>query len=82
VTKALAHSETAFGGGGLIRRVCDSGKSLGPCSGPTGERKTLVPDAAKGHAFKGTYGSDSDELKTDVCCSNGSGGKVHWFGRR
>jgi hypothetical protein len=32
----------------------------------TRERKTLLRTAVKGHAFKGTYGSVFDELKTDV----------------
>ena len=31
-----------------------------------GERKTLLRTVVKEHAFKGTYGSDSGELKTDV----------------
>jgi hypothetical protein len=35
----------------------------------TDELKTPVPSAFKGHAFKGTYGCDFGELKTDVCCS-------------
>ncbi len=48
----------------------DTDKFSDSCASPTGERKTFVPGAVKGHAFKGTYGSDSGELKTDVCCSN------------
>jgi hypothetical protein len=32
----------------------------------TGELKTPVPNALRGHAFKRTYGSDFGELKTDV----------------
>ena len=38
-------------------------------TGPTGERKTLVPNAANGHAFKSTYGYAFSERKTDVCRS-------------
>jgi hypothetical protein len=43
--------------------------------GPTGE---LPPRASapKEHAFKGAYGSDFGELKTDVCCSLSDDGEL------